>query len=124
MRNERVFRIDAEPAEDQRPRICRSRALGVEIYLLAGEILQALDLRPDKDVKLRREQIEQVSNPTPDLRDLNLVLFERVGIDNRRINAAQIEQRVQIFRGAPRDNRQDMQIRAVINDAGHLSGET
>ena len=74
-------------------------------------------------MQLRREQIEQVRDPALDLRNLNLVLFERVGIDNCRINAAQIEQRVQIFRCAPRDDRQDMQIRAVINDAGHLGGE-
>ena len=75
-------------------------------------------------MQLRREEIEQVSDPTPDLRDLNLVLFERVGIDDRRINAAQIEQRVQIFGGAPSDDRQDMQIRAIIDDAGHLGRET
>ena len=105
MGNESVFCIDAEPAEDQRSRICRSRALGVEIYLLASEILQALDLGPDKDMQFRGEEIEQVSDPTPDLRDLNLVLFERVGIDDRGVNAPQIEQRVQIFRGAPSNDR-------------------
>ena len=42
-----------------------------------------------------------ISDPTPDLRYLNLVLFERVGIDDRCIDAAQIEQRIQIFRRAP-----------------------
>src|SRR6185312_14451767 len=105
MRNERLFCIDAETAEDQRPRICRRRALGVEIYLLASEILQALDLGPDKDMQLRGEEIEQVSDPTPDLRDLDLVLFESVGIDDRGVNAPQIEQRVQIFRGAPSNDR-------------------
>src|SRR4029077_19803465 len=77
MRNEGLFYVDAESAEDQRPRICRSRALGVEIFLLAREVLQALDLGPDKDVQLRREQIEQVRDAAPDLRYLNLVLFER-----------------------------------------------
>ena len=45
-------------------------------------------------------------------------------IDDRRINPAQIQQRVQIFRGAPGDDRQDMQIRAIIDDAGHLGRET
>ena len=57
-------------------------------------------------------------------RHLNLVLFERVGIDDRRIDAAQVEQRIQVFRGAPGDDRQDMQIRAIVDDAGHLRRET
>ena len=97
------------------------RILSVEIYLPADEILQALDLGPDKDMQLRREEIEQVRDPAPDLRYLNLVLFERVGIIDRRIDAAQIEQRVQIIRGAPGDARQNMQIR--LDDAGHLRRE-
>ena len=53
-----------------------------------------------------------------------LVLFERVGIDDRRIDAAQIEQRIQIFRRTPGNDRQHMQIRAVIDDAGHLGRQT
>ena len=72
-------------------------------------------------MQLRREEIEQVRDPAPDLRYLNLVLFERVGIMDRRIDAAQIEQRVQIIRGAPGDARQNMQIRP--DDAGHLRRE-
>ena len=115
--------IDAEAAEDQRSRIGGSRALGVEIHFLAGEILQALDFGPNKDMQLRGKEIEQVGDPAPDLRYLNLVLLERVGIDDRRIDAAQIEQRVQIFGGAPGDDRQDMQIRPVVDDAGHLGRE-
>jgi hypothetical protein len=75
-------------------------------------------------MQLRRKEIEQVRDPTPDLRDLNPVLLKRVGIDDRRIDAAQIEQRVQIFGGAAGDDRQHMQIRAVIDDAGHLGRET
>ena len=92
MGNESLFCIDAEAAEDQRPRIGCGRALGVEIHLLAGKILQALDLGPDKDMQLGGEETEQVRDPTLDVRCLELVLFERVGVDDRRIDAAQIEQ--------------------------------
>src|SRR6476646_5950640 len=49
---------------------------------------------------------------------VNPVLLKRVGIDDRRIDAAQIEQRAQIFGGAAGDDRPHMQIRAVIDDAG------
>jgi hypothetical protein len=55
-----------------------------------------------------------------DLRYLILVLFECVGIDDRRIDAAQVEQRIQILRGTPGDDRQDMQIWPVVDDAGHF----
>ena len=55
-----------------------------------------------------------------DFRHLDLVLFERVGIDDRHIDAAQIEQRIQVFRGAAGDDRQDMHIRPVVDDAGDL----
>ena len=123
MGNEGLFCIDAKAAEDQRPRIGCGRALSVEIHFLAGEILQALDLGPDKDMQLRGEEIEQVRDPTLDVWYLNLVLFERVGIDDRRIDTAQVEQRIQVFRGTPGDDRQDMQIRPVINDARHLRRE-
>src|SRR5882672_10670670 len=49
-----------------------------------------------------------VRDPALDLRNLNLVLFERIGINDRRIDAAQIEQRIQIIYGAPGDDRQDI----------------
>ena len=49
-------------------------------------------------MQFRREQIEQVGDATPDLGYLNLVLFERIGIDDRRIDATQVEQRIQILR--------------------------
>jgi len=68
-------------------------------------------------VQFRGKETEQVGDAALDLRYLDLVLFECVGIDDRRIDAAQIQQRVQVFRGAPGDDRQDMQIRSVVDDA-------
>src|SRR6202043_747060 len=123
MGNEGLLHVDAEAAEDQRSRIGGGRALGVEIHFLAGEILQALDLRPNEHVHLRREEIEQVGDAALYLRYLNLVLFERVGTDDRHIDATQIKQRIQIFRGTPGDDRQDMQVWPVVDDAGNLRGK-
>src|SRR5882672_942828 len=99
MGNEGLFYIDAEATEDQRPRIGGGRALGVEIHFLASEILQALNLRPNEDMQFRREEIEQVGDATLDLRHLNLVLFERVRIDDRHVDAPQVKERIQVFRG-------------------------
>src|SRR5438046_2097100 len=46
MRNERLFHVEAETAEDQRSRIGGSGALRVEIHLLPDEVVEALDLGP------------------------------------------------------------------------------
>src|SRR6476469_6743754 len=107
MGNEHVFRIDSEATEDQWPGISGGRSLCIEIHFLAGQILKALDFGSYEDVQFRGKEIEQVGDAALDLRYLDLVLFECVGIDDRRIDAAQIEQRVQVFRGAPGDDRQD-----------------
>ena len=124
VRNEGLLDVDAQPAEDQRAGVGGGRPQGVEVHLLAGEVLQALDLGPDEDVQLRREEIEQVGDVAPDFRELDPVLFQRVGIDDRQIDAAQIEQRIQVLRRAARDDGQDVQIVPVIDDAGHLRRQT
>src|ERR1700682_2305594 len=92
MGNEGPLHVDAEAAEDHGPRIGGGRAPGGEIHFLAGEILQALDLRPNEHVHLRREEIEQVGDAALYLRYLNLVLFEQGGTDNTRLYAPQIKQ--------------------------------
>jgi hypothetical protein len=44
--------------------------------------------------------------------------------DDRQIDAAQIEQRIEVLRGAARDDGQDEQVGPVIDDAGHLRRQT
>src|SRR5438093_6610451 len=55
MRNERLFHLEAEPTEDQWARIGRCGTLGIEVHLLAGEIVQTLNLGTNKDMKFGRE---------------------------------------------------------------------
>jgi len=55
MRDERLFHINIQTAEDQRSRIRCGSAPGIEIYLFADEVVQVLNLRPDEDVQFRRE---------------------------------------------------------------------
>ena len=70
MRNEGLIDVDAEPAEDQRAGVGGGSAQGIEVHLLAGEIVQALDLGPNEDMQLRREEIEQVGKSFLDIRQL------------------------------------------------------
>ena len=63
MRNERLLHVETEAAKDQRPGIGCGRALVVEIHLLADEVVQALNFRPDEDVQFRRKQIQHVGKP-------------------------------------------------------------
>ncbi len=46
-----------------------------------------------------------------------------IGVDDREIDAAQVEQRVQVLGRPARDDGQDMQVRAVIDHARHLRGQ-
>jgi hypothetical protein len=83
-----------------------------------------VDLRPDEDMQLGREQIEHVVDLVLNVRHLVLVLVERVRIDDRDIDAAQIEQRIDIFRRPARDNRQDVHVVPVVDNPRHLRGKT
>ena len=110
-------------AEDQRSRIGRSGAERIEIHLLAGEVGKTLDFRPHEDMQFGWEQIKHVGDLALNIRHLVLVLLERVGVDDRSINAAQVEQRIDVLRRPPRHDRQNMQIVTVIDHAGHLRGK-
>ncbi len=55
-----------------------------------------------------------------DRREPDPVFLQRVGIDDREIDAAQIEQRIEVLRGAARDDGQDMQVRPIVDNARHL----
>ncbi len=123
MRNERLLHIEPETAEDQRSGIGGRGAERVEIHLLADEIVQAVDLRPDEDMQLGREEIEHIVDLVLNVRDLALVLVERVRIDDRKVDAAQIEQRIDVFRRSARDDREHVHVVPVVDNPRHLRGE-
>ncbi len=77
VRDEGLVDVDAEPAEDQRTGVGSRRAQRVEVHLLAGEILQALDLGPHEDVQLRREEVQQVGDVPAELGKLDAVFLQR-----------------------------------------------
>ena len=75
-------------------------------------------------MQLRWEETEQVGDVLPDFRELDPVLLQGVGVDDRQIDAAQIEQRIHVLGWAARDDGQDMQVVPVIDDSGHLRRQT
>ena len=125
VRNERRLHVDAELLEDDRAGEVGRGARRIEVHHLAGEILQRVDLRPDEHVHLRREQAQQVVDAPPGIGELGLVLevVEHVAVDDGRIDAAQVEQVVDVVEGPARDDRQHAHVVAVVEDAGELGGE-
>ena len=125
VRDEGRLHVDAELLEDDRAGIGGGRALGVEVHHLAGEILDRVDLRPHEDVRFRRKQVDQVVDAPPGVGELGLRLevIEHVAVDDGRIDAAQIEQVVDVVERPARDDRQHAHVVAVVEDAGELGGE-
>ena len=123
--NERRLHLDAELLEDDRPGIGGRRALGIEVHHLAGEVLERLDLGPHEHVRLRGEQVQQVVDAPPGVGELGLGLevVEHVAVDDGRIDAAQVEQVVDVVEGPARDDRQHAHVVAVVEHAGELGGE-
>ena len=75
-------------------------------------------------MQLGWEEVEKVDDALLNVGHLNLVLFERVGIDDRHVDATQIEQRIQIFRGSAGHDGQNKHVRPVVDDAGDLGRKT
>ena len=92
MRDEHLVDINPEATEDQGAGIGGGSALGIEVDLFAGQIRECFDLRSNEDVQFGREQTKDVVDALLDLRDLGLVLLQRVTVDDRRINPLQIKQ--------------------------------
>ena len=80
----------------------------VKIHLFAGEILQTLYLGAHENMQFGREEIEEINEAAADLGKLYFVFVERFGIDDRHVDALQVEERVQVLRWSPGDDRQYM----------------
>ena len=53
----------------------------------------------------------------------DLVFFKGVRIDNRHVDAPQIEQRVHVFHRTAGHDRQDKHVRTVVDDARDLGSK-
>ena len=95
----------------------------LKLTFLPARSFKLSNLRSNEDMQLGREQIQDIGNSSLDVRHLGLVFLERVGIDDRRIDAAQIEQRIQVLRGPARDDRQNMQVVPIVDHAGDLRSQ-
>ncbi len=95
----------------------------VEVDLLARQIRQRLDLGPDEDVQFRGEQAEQIADAQLDLRYLGFVFLKRVAVDDRHIDASQIEQVIDVLGGPARHDRKDMRDAAIAHHPGNFRRE-
>ena len=76
MRDEHLFDIDTEAAEDQGAGIGGGSALRIEVDLLAGQIRECFDLGSNEDVQFGRKQAYDVGDALLNLRHLGLVLLQ------------------------------------------------
>ena len=123
MGNEHLLDINAEPAEDQGAGIGGGGPLCVEVDLLAGEIGQGFDFRADEDVQLGRKQAQDRDDLLLNLRNLRLVLLERVAVDDRYIDSLQIQKVVDVLGRTARHDRKNGQVAVVVHDPGNLGRE-
>src|SRR6185369_11446154 len=124
VRDEHLVDGNPEAAENQWPGIGGGGALRVEVDLLARQVRQRFDLRPDEDVQIRGKQVDDRDDTLLDLRDLQLVLFERVRVDDRQIHPLEIEKIVDVLGRAPCHDRKNMHLVAFIHHPRNLGSET
>ena len=107
MRHELGFDLDAEAFEHDRAGIGRRRALGIEIDPLAGEVLELVDLRPHEHVHLGWKQRHDVVHALFQAADLGVgsEMLQHVAVDDRGIDAAQIQEIVDVVEDAARNYR-------------------
>jgi hypothetical protein len=74
-------------------------------------------------VHFRGKQIYYVSDAPLNLRDLQLVLFKRVSVDDCRINPLQIEQIIDVFGRAAGYDGKNLHGTTVIHHPSDLGGE-
>src|SRR5215472_6770258 len=93
--------IDAEPLEHDGAGEARAGASRTEIDLLAAQILQRLNVIARQNVQFRDRHPDYVLNAALKIGRfaLGAEIFENVGLGDRRIDAAQVQEIVEIGRG-------------------------
>jgi hypothetical protein len=92
------------------------------VDLLVAQILDATDLLPGEDVRLRRREAKDIVNPLLKIGRAPLLAkkFEHVRLRDNDINATQIEKILEIGRRALRDEGQHAHVVAVLDDTRHF----
>jgi len=87
-----------------------------EIDLLAAQILKRLDVIARQNVQFRDRHPDHVLNAALKIGRfaLGAKIFEHVGLGDRRVDATQVQQIVEIGRRAIRYDRQNPQVVAVV----------
>ena len=88
--------LDAETIEDDAAGVVGGAADGIEAHLLAGQILDGLDLGPHVEMKFALEHRDHVVHALVDARNFLDVLevIEHVGIGDGEVDTLQIERSV------------------------------
>ena len=117
--------FDAEPIEDERTRVGGGSAACVEVDGFAGQILQRLNFRTYEDVKFGGEQMHQVIDALVDVADFWVILevVKYIAVDDRCVDALEIQEIMHVLEGAARHDRQDAHVGAVINHAREFDGK-
>jgi len=94
----------------------RAGAGRTEIDLLAAQILKRLDVIARQNVQFRDRHPDHVLNAALKIGRfaLGAKIFEHVGLGDRRVDATQVQQIVEIGRRAIRYDRQNPQVVAVV----------
>ncbi len=105
------------------PEIGCCGARSVEIDLLAPEIIQGLDFRTDEDVQFGGKQVEDICDALADVRNQRLELVQRIGVDDRGVDALEVEQSLDVFSRAARDYGKHVQVVTIVHNARNFGRE-
>src|SRR3954470_2544799 len=114
--------LDPKPLEDDLSGQVSSAPGGVERHLSTGEVLERLELLPRIDVNLGQEQRRDVLDPVLDIRNLHLApeVVQDVGLRDRDIDPAQVEQVGDVADGAVGDHGDDPKVVPIIEGLGQI----
>ena len=117
--------LDAEPLKDDCPGEAGSASSRPETDFLASQVLYFLNIGVREDVHLRNGQANDVIDLALEVENfpLRAEILENVRLGDRDVDLPQIEQIVEVGRGAIGDDRNDAQIVSVVEDVRELIGE-
>ena len=122
--HEHLLDLHAETVEDDVAGIVGGAADRVEADLLAGQVLDGLDLGAHVKMELALEHGDHVVDAPLDARDLLDVLevIQHVGIGDRKVDALQIDEVGDVADRAVADDRQHAKLSRVVERLAEVGG--